>query len=262
MRIITLTTDFGEADHYIACMKGVILQLAPPAQIVDVTHLIQPHDVVHGAFVLRQVFDHFPEETIHVAVVDPGVGTARRLIAVRYEGQTILAPDNGLVSLVHRDFAMEELRTIENTRLFRQEISATFHGRDVLAPVAGHLAQGMPFASVGPNIDQLEILNLQQPTPLPDGGIEGEVLYVDRFGNLISNISEADLEAAAPRTLEALNVHIGPLRIGPLRTTYGDVETDQIVAVIGSTGMLEVAINQGNAAAQLRAAPGTVIVVR
>lgn len=262
MRIITLTTDFGESDHYIACMKGVILQQAPSARIIDVTHVIQPHDVVHGAFVLRQVFDHFPEDTIHVAVVDPGVGAARRLLAVRYEGQTVLAPDNGLISLIHRDFAMEELRAIENTRLFRQEISATFHGRDVLAPVAGHLAQGMPLQDVGPIVDKLEILNLERPTSLANGGIEGQVLYVDRFGNLISNISQMDLETAAQGMARRFNVHVGPLRVGPLRSTYADVAPGEIVAVIGSTGMVEVAINQGNAAAQLRAAPGTIIAVR
>ncbi len=262
MRIITLTTDFGESDHYIACMKGVILQRAPYAAIVDVTHVIQPHDVVHGAFVLRQVFDHFPEGTIHIAVVDPGVGTTRRLLAARYEGQIILAPDNGVLSLVHRDFTLEELRSIENTRLFRQEISATFHGRDVLAPVAAHLAQGMNLDAVGPLINQLEILNLDPPVQTANGGVEGQVLYVDRFGNLISNISHADLEVVVGSNASRLSVFVGPLRVGPLRTTYGDVAPGEIVAVIGSTGMLEVAINQGNAAAQLRASPGTIVVVR
>lgn len=261
MRIITLTTDFGEADHYLACMKGVILQLAPDARIVDVTHVIQPHDVIHGAFVLRQVFEHFPAGTVHVAVVDPGVGTTRRMIAARYEGQTFLAPDNGLVSLVHRDFRLQELRAIENQRLFRQEISATFHGRDVLAPVAGHLAQGMRLENVGPPITELEILNLDRPTVLPHGGVEGQVLYIDRFGNLISNISEADLSVVAGGAA-GMNVYVGPLRVGPLCYTYGDVQPGEIVAVIGSTGMLEVAINQGDAAVQLRAAPGTIVVVR
>ena len=259
MRIITLTTDFGEADHYIACMKGVILQHAPDVAIVDVTHVIQPHDVVHGAFVLRQVFDHFPDGTIHIAVVDPGVGTTRRLLAVRYEGQIILAPDNGLVSFIHRDYRMEELREISNTRLFRQEISTTFHGRDVLAPVAGHLAEGMALENVGPIVHQLEILNLERPAPLANGGLEGQVLYVDRFGNLISNISQADL---ATMGTHQLNVYVGPLRVGPLRTTYGDVGPGEILPIIGSTGMLEIAINQGNAAAQLRAAPGTIVMVR
>jgi S-adenosyl-L-methionine hydrolase (adenosine-forming) len=261
MKIITLTSDFGEADHYIACMKGVILQHAPDARIIDVTHVIQPHDVVHGAFVLRQIFEYFPVGTIHVAVVDPGVGTSRRLIAARYEGQTFLAPDNGLVSLIHRDFRIEELRSIENQRLFGETVSATFHGRDIIAPVAGNLARGTRFEAVGPLIAELEILNLDRPAALPNGGVEGQVLYVDRFGNLISNISEADLTVGAGVTRN-LNVYVGPLRVGPLRTTYAEVNPGEIVALLGSTGMLEIAINQGNAAAQLRAVPGTIVVVR
>ncbi len=261
MAIITLTTDFGAADHYVACMKGVILQQAPATQIVDITHSIAAHDVVHGAFVIRQAFDHFPEGTIHVVVVDPGVGTTRRLLAASYDGQIILAPDNGIVSLVHRDFALDELRHIANARLFRQDVSATFHGRDILAPVASHLARGMSLVNVGPLIDQLEILNLEQPAPLPHGGIQGQVLYVDHFGNLITNISEADLAAAIGRARD-LSVYVGPLRVGPLRMTYADVNPGEIVAILGSTGMLEVAINQGSAAAQLRAAPGTLVIVR
>jgi len=261
MPIITLTTDFGEADHYIACMKGVILQLAPGTQIVDVTHAIGAHDVVHGAFVLRQIQDCFPEDTIHVAVVDPGVGTTRRLIAAAYGSQIILAPDNGLVSLVHRDFPLGELRVIENQRLFRSPVSATFHGRDILAPVAGHLARGTSLEHVGPMINQLEILNLERPTALPDGGIEGQVLYVDHFGNLITNIGEPDL-ARLPVRGPAMSVYVGPLRIGPLRHTYGDVNPGEIVAILGSTGMLEIAINRGNAAEQLRAKAGTIVLVR
>ncbi len=261
MATVTFTTDFGEADHYIACMKGVVLQLAPAARLIDVTHLIGPHDVVHGAFVLRQVFDYFPDGAIHVAVVDPGVGTTRRLIAARYGGQVILAPDNGLVTLVHRDFVLAELRVIQNEALFRSRISATFHGRDILAPVAGHLARGLTLDHVGPMIDQLELLNLEPSQRLADGSLQGQVLYVDHFGNLISNISEEELirhGGADPR----MNVHVGPLRIGPLRRTYGDVSVGEIVAIIGSTGMLEVAINQGDAAESLRAEPGTVVVVR
>lgn len=261
MAIITLTTDFGEADHYVACMKGVILQHVPNVQLVDVTHTISQHDVVHAAFVLRQIVQHFPPGTIHVVVVDPGVGTARRLLAARYEGQIILAPDNGLVSLVHRDFSLDELYSIENTRLFRSEVSTTFHGRDILAPIAGNLARGLAMDNVGPPLEQLEILNLEKANPLPSGGIEGQVLYVDRFGNMITNISEDELSVMYPN-FEGLQVHVGPLRIGPLRTTYADVAEGEIVAVVGSTGMVEIAVNQGNAATQLRASPGTIVVVK
>lgn len=261
MSAITLITDFGEADHYVACMKGVILQRAPTAQIVDVTHAIQPHDIVHGAFVLRQVFEHFPPGTIHVAVVDPGVGSTRRILAARYSRQIILAPDNGMMSFVHRDFVMEELRSVQNTHLFRGEVSTTFHGRDIFAPVAGNLWQGMTLDKVGPSVRELELLNIERPHVLEQGGVEGQVMYVDHFGNVISNISGDDL-AGVKAPLERLFVHVGPLRVGHLHATYAEVPPGEIVALIGSTGMLEIAINQGNAASHLRASPGTIVVVR
>jgi len=262
MSIITLTTDFGDSDHYVACMKGVILQRAPRAEIVDVTHHVQRHDAVHAAFILRQVFEYFPGSTIHVAVIDPGVGTTRRIIAVQYDGGTVLAPDNGLVSLIHRDYRMIDLRAVENERLFRSEISNTFHGRDIFAPVAAHLAQGAALESVGPQIYNLQILNLPRPALLSNrAGIEGQVLYIDRFGNLISNISADDLESSG-LAFRHINVHVGPLQVGPLRRAYGDVQPGEIVALVGSTGMLEVAINRGSAAEQLRAGPGTVVMVR
>ncbi|MCG8407289.1 MAG: SAM-dependent chlorinase/fluorinase [Phycisphaerales bacterium] len=261
MSAITLITDFGESDHYVACLKGAILQRAPSAQIIDVTHLIQSHDVVHGAFVLRQVFEHFPAGTIHVVIVDPGVGTSRQILAARYGAQTILAPDNGLLSFVHRDFILDELRSVENSRLFLTEVSNTFHGRDIFAPVAGHLWQGMGLERVGPELHELELLNIERPHVLPQGGLEGQVLYVDHFGNVISNISAEDVETIQMPP-EKLNVHVGPLRIGPLHTTYAEARPGEVLAIIGSTGMLEVAINQGNAAAHLRASPGTIVVVR
>jgi S-adenosylmethionine hydrolase len=261
MSVITLLTDFGESDHYVACMKGVILQRAPMAQIVDVTHMIQPHDIVHGAFILRQVFEHFPPDTIHLAIVDPGVGGPRRVLAARYAGQTILAPDNGLLSFVHRDFLLEELRSVENTRLYRSEVSSTFHGRDVFAPVAGHLWQGLGMDKLGPTARELELLNIERPKLLEHGGLEGQVLYVDHFGNVVSNINSGDL-GTVRGPIERLNVHVGPLRVGPLHSTFADVNPGEVVAIIGSTGMLEIAINQGSAAAHLHAAPGTIIVVR
>lgn len=258
---ITLLTDFGMADHYVACMKGVILQRAPLAQIIDVTHMIQPHDVVHGAFVLRQIFEHYPPGTIHIAVVDPGVGSSRRIVAARYSGQIVLTPDNGLLTFVHRDFVLQELRSIENQRLFRPEVSRTFHGRDVFAPVAGQLCQGTAFEKLGPIVRELQLLNLERPKRLEQGGVEGQVLYIDHFGNCISNISAADLgQVKAPP--ERMTVQVGPLRVGHLHTTYADVNPGEIVAMIGSTGMLEVAVNQGSAAAHLRAAPGTLVMVR
>lgn len=261
MAIVTLTTDFGTSDHYVACMKGTILQIAPSAQLVDVTHQVQRHDVVHAAFVLRQVFEHFPRGTVHVVVVDPGVGTTRRLLAMQYGPSIVLAPDNGIVSLVHRDFPLADIRKVENRDLLRREISSTFHGRDILAPVAGFLASGGSMAKVGPSVGELEILNLPRPILLPDGGIEGQVIYADAFGNLISNIARADLANCLARRPQA-EVYVGPLRIGPIRRTYAEAAVGEIIALTGSAGTLEVAINQGSAAARLRSSPGSSIVVR
>ncbi len=261
MAIVTLTTDFGTSDHYVACMKGVILQIAPTAYLIDVTHQIGRHDVVHAAFVVRQVFEYYPRGTIHVVVVDPGVGTTRRLLALQYSGQTLLAPDNGVASLVHRDAQLNDIRSIENLELFRRHVSSTFHGRDILAPVAGFLAAGGAIANVGPQVQQLEILNLPRALVLPDGGLEGQVLYKDTFGNLISNISREDLRGCLARRPQA-EVYVGALRIGPVRRAYADVPPGEIIALMSSAGALEVAINQDSAATRLRAGPGSSIIVR
>src|SRR5262245_49263197 len=261
MAIVTLTTDFGVSDHYVACMKGVILQIAPTTYLVDVTHQIERHDVVHAAVVLRQVFEFYPRGTIHVVVVDPGVGSTRRLLAMQYSGQFVLAPDNGIVSLVHRDMSLHEIRSIENRDLFRRHVSSTFHGRDILAPIAGFLAAGGVISNVGPPVTQLEILNLPKPVTLPDGGIEGQVLYCDRFGNLISNISKDDVKACMMRRSDA-EVYVGALRIGPVRRTYSDVAPGEILSLLSSAGSLEIAINQDSAASRLRAGPGSSVIVR
>jgi S-adenosylmethionine hydrolase len=261
MAIVTLLTDFGISDHYVACMKGVVLSIAPSAYLIDVTHQIERHDVVHAAVVLRQVFEHFPRGSVHVVVVDPGVGTTRRLLALQYAGQFILAPDNGVVSLVHRDMPLIEIRSIENRELFRRHVSMTFHGRDILAPVGGFLAAGGAISAVGPTVAQLEILNLPRPVILPDGGVEGQVIYRDTFGNLISNITAEEARACLARRPQA-EVYVGPLRIGPIRRTYADVGQGEILALLSSSGTLEVAINQDSAANRLRAGPGTSIILR
>ncbi|MFQ5423714.1 MAG: S-adenosyl-l-methionine hydroxide adenosyltransferase family protein [Phycisphaerae bacterium] len=258
--IITLTTDFGDADHYVACMKGVILGRCPDARIIDACHTLRPQDVVHAAFILRRIIEHFPSDTIHIAVVDPGVGTTRRILAARYNGQLVLAPDNGLVSLVHSDFAIEALHEVRNAGLFRSEVSTTFHGRDIFAPVAAALAAGTSLEDAGPPTEKLEILHLERPTVLPDKSVEGQVLYIDRYGNLITNIPAREVP---PRTAgKPTLVFVGAQRAGPLRAAYAEVGPGEVVAMIGSSRMLEVAVNQGDAAAQLRAAPGTVVLVR
>jgi S-adenosylmethionine hydrolase len=261
MPIVTLTTDFGMQDHYVACVKGEILSRAPQAVIVDITHEIPPHNVLQGAFVLRQCFPHFPAGTIHVCVVDPGVGGSRMILAARYNEQMVVAPDNGLISLLHREARLEELRAIENRQLFTQPVSATFHGRDIMGPVAGYLAAGGRFASVGPSVNQLELLDLPEPKLKPDDTAEGQIIYVDRFGNLVSNLHRTHLM----RTLAHLpnaQVWLDGTCIGPVRHSYHEVKQGEPLALFGSTALLEVAVNRGSAAKHFAAKAGAVLAVR
>ena len=260
MPIVTLLTDFGLYDHYIASVKGVILQVAPKVTIVDITHQIAPQNILQAAFVLRQAFECFPPETIHVAVVDPGVGTARPIIAARYSGQFLLAPDNGLVSLVHRDFVLEELRVVQNTALFRKNVSATFQGRDVFAPVAAHIARTGRLTEVGPDTDKLALLSLPTPAVAVDGRIRGQILHIDHFGNALTNIGLSDLERAARRR-SGLSVKVGGQDLGPLRRTYGEAGPGSPLALVGGANLLEIAVNHGNAAQQLGLAAGQEVVV-
>ncbi len=260
MAVITLTTDFGTRDHYVACMKGVILQIAPKVTIVDVTHDVTPHGIVQAAFVLRQVWSWFPPDTVHVVVVDPGVGTKRHIIAGRYSDRIVVAPDNGIISLIHRDGRLQELRIVENRRFFAGQLSSTFHGRDILAPVAAHVANGTRLAELGPPTDRLVILRLPQPV-LDTGCLRGEVLYVDHFGNLVTNLSVADVNNFAVRR-GRLAVFIGEQSVGPIRAAYGEVEPGTPLALLGSTQLLEIAVNQGSAAAHFGAGAGTPVTVR
>lgn len=260
--IITLTSDFGLRDHYVACMKGVIIQINPAARIVDVTHEIAPHGVMQAAFVLRQIWPWFPPGTIHVAVVDPGVGTGRRILVGRYNDRFVVAPDNGIISHVHHDAVLQELRSVENRGFFGSEFSPTFHGRDVMAPVAAHLASGVAPQVLGPTTDHLEVLKVSRPHPQDGMRLIGEVLYVDRFGNLISNIAATDLKGLDGDPHHRPEVLLGGRSVGLLHSTYGDVGLGETVALVGSTQMLEIAVNQGSAAERFAASTGTPVAIR
>ncbi len=267
--VITLLTDFGTSDGYVAAMKGVILALCPPAVIVDVTHEVPAQDVLTGAFVLTTCYRYFPEGTIHVVVVDPGVGSARRAVLVEAAGFRFLAPDNGVLTLALRDsgFATPasgsvqpsalplEVRgwVLDNRALWRPEVSRTFHGRDIFAPVAAHLALGMPPDRVGPGIDYLLALPLPRPRRSADGRLQGEVLHVDRFGNLITNIREEDL------TGDAITVEIGERRIDGLSSSYA--EGGDLLAIVGSSGYLEIAMANGSAARTLATGRGATVAI-
>lgn len=246
MALITLTTDFGLHDHYVGAMKGVILGIVPGAGIVDISHEIEPQNVRHAAFVLRHAFPWFPPCTIHVVVVDPGVGTRRRILLARYAGQFVLAPDNGILTWVHRDFEGEALFEVENRKYFHPQVSNTFHGRDIFAPVAAHLAAGAAPQSFGPRAESPELLSLPHRAEFHDNKLCGRIIHNDRFGNLITNIHQEQLELSN-NSLPAWRARIDGADVGPLRSTFAEVAPNEIVVYVGSAGLVEVAANLGNA---------------
>lgn len=259
--IITLLTDYGTRDHYVACLKGVILTIAPRARIVDITHEIEPQQVGQGAFVLRQAWSWFPPGTIHVVVVDPGVGGERRIVLGRYDERFVIAPDNGLLTFVHRDFVAEAVHVLENRRLFLPSVSRTFHGRDIMAPVAAHLAGGVPPREVGRITDHLEMLPVLHRATGEGKVLRGSVLYVDRFGNMITNVAADQLDLLAPDRC-TLRVEVGGELLGPVLRTFSDVAPGEPAALVGGTAMLEIVVNQGRAADRFPALGTGAIVVR
>lgn len=261
MALITLTTDFGSRDGYVACMKGVILTIAPGCTIVDVTHDIEPGNVLHAAYVIRQTVPWFPPATAHVAVVDPGVGTDRRIIAARVGRQIVIAPDNGSLSLLHHAGLIEEAHVVNSPAFALAKTSATFHGRDIMAPTAAHLVNGAKLMDVGPATDHVEVLQLANAHHGPDGTCRGVVIHHDAFGNLITNLQASDVQRVQAQRKDA-HVFLGEEDIGPVRRTYGDVPASEPIALIGSGGALEIAIHSGNAWAQFCPKPQTVVELR
>jgi S-adenosylmethionine hydrolase len=251
--VITLLTDFGHRDAYAGIMKGVMLGICPTARLVDLTHDVPPQAVRLGALVLRSAVPYFPPGAMHVAVVDPGVGSARDPIAVFSERGILVGPDNGLLAPAAAVLGPHTVRRLENPALFHQPVSDTFHGRDIFAPVAAHLAAGTAPASVGSELASLRRLDLPEASVGRDA-IDGEVIHVDHFGNLITNIAASVLDAFPAHTL---SVRIATMTRVPVARTYAVVAPGHTVAVIGSWGLLEIAVREGSAAAQLGAGAGT-----
>jgi len=256
--IVTLTTDFGIEGPYVAAVKGVILSRAPGVQIVDVTHRIAPQNILEGAFVLAEVVEVFPPGTVHLAVVDPGVGTDRRLLAISVAEQWFVLPDNGLISAVARGRRPSSIWEISNPAICRSEISNTFHGRDILAPAAAHLLLGRDPAELGPARTSF-ISHRNFEATQSESGVTGEVVFRDAFGNLITNIAVRQLSDLPP---ENWTVEIADTPIKGLVRTYGDRPTGTLIALIGSGGWLEVAVVNGDAARQLTVGPGTTVWVK
>jgi S-adenosylmethionine hydrolase len=261
MAVITLLTDFGLQDEYVGVLKGVIAGINPAATVIDICHGIAPQDVVSAAFTLKAAFACFPRGTIHVAVVDPEVGSPRDIVAVASEGYIFLAPDNGLLGPVLADASPQSGYRVENQSLFRHPISQTFHGRDKFAPVAAHLSLGLPLKAVGRplEISGLRMLNICEPNMLTAGAVEGEVVAVDRFGNLITNIHSRHLSALGAGTL---HIMVRGQSIRNLAHTYAQGPVNEPLAVIGSRDCLEIAVNQGSAAELLHAAQGETVYVK
>lgn len=245
--IITLLSDFGQSDGYVACLKGVILGICPDVRMVDISHMIKPQDIRSAGFILFSSYGCFPRGTIHLVVVDPGVGTDRLAIAVRTSSGVFIGPDNGIFSLVLQKEAVLEARSIENPDLQKRPVSKTFHGRDIFAPAAAHLLAGLPFGLLGPTCSPA-ISEWALPCSTPEG-VEGEIIHVDRFGNSITNVSGDALRGRG--SLERWRVQAGEVSGLPVMETYGQAPHGSAIALMGSSGFFEIAISGGNAASEL-----------
>ncbi len=254
MSIITLTSDFGAADWFVGAVKGVILGIAPTAAIIDITHGIASGDVRAGAFALAASCRFFPRRAIHVAIVDPGVGSRRGAIAVQTADYVFVGPDNGVLSLALRGEEIKSIHRLENQRLFLKSVSHTFHGRDIFAPVAAHLSQGTPCEELGPARHDFQKLDWPRPSK-HQGGWRGEVVYIDRFGNAITNIRNEWLD------LPEATISFRGKALCRLAPFYQSVTAGQPVAVPGSSGFLEIAIHGGSAAQKLGLQMGSAVAV-
>ena len=243
-RLITFTTDFGLSDHFVGVMKGVVAGIAPTARVVDITHDIAPHNVTEAAFVIAETWPYFPKRTVHLVVVDPGVGSARRPILAEADGHFFIAPDNGVLSMVF-DAAPHQVRVISNPKFMRRVISRTFHGRDVFAPAAAHLAKGAQPAAFGKPIQDFVRIWIAEPSPKGPDACRGVVLKVDRFGNLITNFAAGDFIGINTRRFE---IRAGTQRIHRLALTYAEADVGDVFVIVGSSGYLEIAANQTSAA--------------
>ncbi len=250
---ITLLTDFGTHDVYAGVMRGVIFNLAPNARIVDLTHEVRPQGVADAAFLLDSAAPYFPWGTIHVAVVDPGVGTERKILCVRTSRATYLAPDNGLLTRVLERESAARIVSVTNRDYFLPEVSNTFHGRDIFAPVAAHLARGLDPVRLGPELTCIRPLNLPRATETEPGVLSGEIIYVDRFGNLVTNVATTTLPELVSLTLRDVSIR------GPVCRSYAEREVGDLLVIGGSSGLLEVAVNQGSAQERLRSRRGDAV---
>ena len=255
--VITLTSDFGGNDGYVAAMKGTMLAILPEVRFVDISHSITPFDVMEAAFVLRRAVPYFPQGTTHLVVVDPGVGSERRPIALRHNGHNYVGPDNGLFTLVLGEDAPTKIVTLDRPECYRDLApSQTFHGRDIFAPIAAHLAGGKPLDSLGSPVHGLKPLHWALPID-DQQGIRGWIVHIDRFGNCITNITRKMLDKR--RGDRSLKCFVGNAILRKVHRTYSEVDKGAPLLLFDSAGHLEVAANQGDAASLLQVKRGAPI---
>ncbi len=238
--VITLTTDFGYSDWFVGAMKGAILSICPQATIIDISHGIPAGDIISGAFVIKEACSFYPPGTVHVGVVDPGVGGERAALAVRTRRHLFVGPDNGLMSLACNDDAIVEIVSIENSDFMLREVSTTFHGRDIFAPAAAHLANGVPVDALGRRVEAMRELDVGR-VRCEGRTTEGCVIYIDHFGNLITNIPKDAIGSGKTE------VRVRDSVVPGLFTSYSSVGEGEALALIGSSGYLEISVNRGSA---------------
>jgi S-adenosyl-L-methionine hydrolase (adenosine-forming) len=256
-KIVTLMTDFGDRDTYVGVMKGAIATINAQLQVIDLTHQIRPQNVAAGSFSLLSAYPYFPPETVHVAVVDPGVGSNRRGVAIKFTGGYIVCPDNGLCSgIIELESAIAAVE-LTNSKYWRSpNPSQTFHGRDIFAPVGAHLASGVPFSELGQEINPDSLVKLPLPKlEFSEGYLSGCIQYIDHFGNLITNIpSDLVVDQSWQAIANGMTINSG--------STYSDVGISESIAIVGSDGWVEIAVNRGNAQEKLRLNWGDAIAIK
>ena len=259
MSVISILSDFGTDDEYVGVMKGVMLSINPSVSIVDITHQIAPQGVHQAAYLIPSYYHFFPEETVHIVVVDPGVGSQRSILAVDYRGHFFIAPDNGVLSLLLNAEKSDTIIRVDNSDYFLEPLSSTFHGRDIFAAVGAHLSRGTKLDAFGTRTDVKDIVRLKNLNCRisETGELIGKIVSIDRFGNLITNIDSVSLAAFCERgALEKLQIHIGAVAISGLSLTYSDAAPKALLALIGSRNYLEIAANSGSAKEHLKAQKG------
>ncbi len=254
--VVALLSDFGTRDRYVAAMKGVVAAALPDVQLIDISHDVAAGDVTEAGWILATAWRDLPEGTVVVAVVDPGVGSERRGIAIRAHGRLAVGPDNGLLELVARGSSDGEAVELTVRALWRHPVSPVFHGRDIFAPIAARLAAGAELREVGDTIDAIVPYPIRAPQRRPDGAISGHVVHVDRFGNVVTDIGK-ELLPRGPIT-----VGVGPLDVSRVVTYYAEADRDEVVAVVGSSGHLELAMRDARAIDRLNVKRGAVVEVR